>query len=159
MGTEDEGADRREQLELYRLAVEEYRFQVTLNWQRTQYLLAFNLGAAGLGVGLLSVRVRAALLLTGCVFIVAGVASILTILAFKTQHGYYRAARDKFRKQEELLALQPELQVQTTPGMKGPTDRVVSVQQAVYVIVGLVGAVDLLGAIWTLGQFAGVIAR
>lgn len=44
--------DREEALTLYRIAVDEYRFQVTLNWNRTQYTLALNIGVLGVGVGL-----------------------------------------------------------------------------------------------------------
>jgi hypothetical protein len=156
----DEQQERAELLELYRLAVEEYRFQVNLNWQRTQYLLAFNVGVLGVSIALLSVRVHGATFLTGFVFLLGAVSSVLSMLALQTQHGYYRSAREKFKTLEQLLALQPELQIETTPGMeavpggKAPARRV-RVQTVVLTLLAAVALVDLLGTGWTFVQFFG----
>lgn len=45
-------ANRAELLRLYEIAVEEYRFQVRLNWNRAQYLLGFNTAVIAVGAGL-----------------------------------------------------------------------------------------------------------
>jgi hypothetical protein len=47
---------RSELLDLYRVAVEEYRFQVQLNWDRAKYLLGFNTAVIGVGTGLALAR-------------------------------------------------------------------------------------------------------
>lgn len=47
--TEDEESRRQELVDLYKVAVEEYRFQVDLNWKRTQYFLALNVAILGCG--------------------------------------------------------------------------------------------------------------
>jgi hypothetical protein len=41
--------------DLYRIAIEEYRFQVRLNWDRTAYHLTLNSGLVAVAVGLLKV--------------------------------------------------------------------------------------------------------
>ena len=46
---------RNELLDLYKVAVEEYRFQVQLNWDRTKYLLGFNTAIIGVGTGLIKI--------------------------------------------------------------------------------------------------------
>ncbi len=43
----DRGQDREELLELYKLALEDYRFQVRLNWGRSQYFLVLNSPSLG----------------------------------------------------------------------------------------------------------------
>lgn len=151
-------AERTELLDLYRLAVEEYRFQVNLNWERTQYLLALNVGVLGLGIGLLSVHMHAALVLTACVFALGAGAAALSMMALRTQHSYYRATRDRFKKLEQLLALQPELQIETTPGMEMATGkraepRPIRVQTVVTVLLVAVATIDVFGSVWTLVQF------
>jgi hypothetical protein len=41
-GTAAADVSRTELLELYRIVIDEYRFQVRLNWDRTQYYFVFN---------------------------------------------------------------------------------------------------------------------
>lgn len=43
-------------LSLYKIAVEEYRFEVTLNWDRTAYYLTLNSGLVAVAAGLLKNR-------------------------------------------------------------------------------------------------------
>ena len=45
----------KDSLELYKIAVEEYRFQVKLNWDRTAYHLTLSSGLIAIAVGLLKV--------------------------------------------------------------------------------------------------------
>lgn len=42
-------------MDLYRIAVEEYRFEVKLNWDRTVYYLTLNSGIISIATGLLKV--------------------------------------------------------------------------------------------------------
>lgn len=46
---------REELVDLYKLAVDEYRFQVNLNWDGSKYFLAFNTAVIGVGAGLIKV--------------------------------------------------------------------------------------------------------
>ena len=69
-----EEADRRKELlDLHKIAVEEIRFEVTLNWQRTQYYFTVNTAVIAVAAGLLKSDERAAagmvmaLFLVGCV--------------------------------------------------------------------------------------------
>jgi hypothetical protein len=40
-------------LELYKIAIEEYRFEVKLNWDRTVYYLTLNSGLIAIATGIL----------------------------------------------------------------------------------------------------------
>ena len=42
MNGQTEAITRTELLELYRVVIDEYRFQVRLNWDRTQYFFVLN---------------------------------------------------------------------------------------------------------------------
>ncbi|WP_139980295.1 hypothetical protein [Nocardioides litoris] len=125
-------------LELYKLAVEEYRFQVLHNWSRTQYLLAFNVAVAGLGV-LLSTRTSSGAI---PVFALGALAAILTALVTRVQHDYYRAARDRVRRIEETIELPLGWKTDTTATMGGRKRRA-SVTQLVYLLLVAVAIVDL----------------
>src|ERR1700730_15508311 len=51
---------RSELFDLYKLSVEEYRFQVQLNWDRAKYLLGFNTAVIEAGTGLVKFGGKAA---------------------------------------------------------------------------------------------------
>jgi hypothetical protein len=97
-------------LDVYKIAVEEYRFQAQFNWSRTQYLLAFNAAilAAGAGVGARPGNAAA------LVFFLGLVAALMSVKVVRTQHGYYRAARDHMRRVEAALDLPAEQRLDTT---------------------------------------------
>lgn len=84
-------------MDLYKTAVDEYRFQARYNWSRTQYLLAFNAGILAVAVGLASQPGRLAALTFG----LGLVAAVLSMSVVNVQHGYYRAARYHMRRVEE----------------------------------------------------------
>ena len=114
--------DRDEALDLYKIAVDEYRYQVTLNWQRTQYYLALNGALLAAGTGLLQ-AVQGRLNILVALLFVSGVASCtLSILASLVQHAYYRAARDGKARLEAELKL-GEFAIRTTVGMGGAMRR------------------------------------
>jgi hypothetical protein len=102
--------------EQYGRAVEEYRFQVNLNWQRAQYFFVLDVAVLAAAVGLragdsgISRAVIAALFGAGLVIATMG------IFALQTQHGYYQAARDLKERFERDLAL-GDYALKTTPGM------------------------------------------
>lgn len=75
--------------EVYRMAVDEYRFQAQYNWSRTQYLLGLNVAVLAAATAVAATPGKGAVL----VFAFGVVASILSALDVRTQHDYYRAAR------------------------------------------------------------------
>ena len=55
-GPPDPDPSRDDLWRLYTHAVEEYRFQVSLNWQRLQYFMGLNVAVLSVGAGLLRRR-------------------------------------------------------------------------------------------------------
>src|SRR2546422_11317465 len=89
-----EDVERREHFELYKLAIDEYRFQVELNWKRSQYYFVLNAAIIALGANFLRGDKKDDWIVAAWVFggglLIVG----LSLLATFTQHEYYRAARD-----------------------------------------------------------------
>ena len=93
-------------LELYKIAIEEYRFQVKLNWERTAYYLTLNSGLIAIATGLLKVgRSPVVNLLVAVVFIIGLAASAIAIKNTKTGHQYYRRTVLKKTLIEDQLGL------------------------------------------------------
>jgi hypothetical protein len=144
---------REEFLDLYKVAVDEYRFQVSLNWDRSKYFLAFNTAVIGVGTGLIKVGNNVATPLLVGIFGVGLVAAGLSAIAVRLQHGYYRSARDR------MLALAGNLELETwgvasTPGARGERDTLVArmgkVQNILYLLLLVAAAVDVIGMIYVL---------
>jgi hypothetical protein len=151
--TEDEKSRRQELVDLYKVAVEEYRFQVDLNWKRTQYFLALNVAILGVGTGLVKLQGSDARILILGLFIIGCVCAILSAFATRTQHNYYRTARDGVQRLEELLQ-PPAPVIRTTPGMTGQRrtfrqwlGRVTTIS---YLLLSLLAAADLIGFLYVL---------
>lgn len=128
----------------------EYRFQVDLNWRRTQHLLALNSAMLAAGVGLLRLSPDDALPLAGVVFLAGLVLAVLGWLVVQTQHDYYRAAREGLERVEGLLDLR-ELGVRTTPAMGSVYRRRITVTNALLTVFAVLFGLDLIGvayAVW-----------
>lgn len=144
---------REELVDLYKLAVDEYRFQVNLNWDRSKYFLAFNTAVIGVGTGLIKVgRDVATPLLVG-IFAVGLAAAALSAIAVSLQHGYYRSTRDR------MLAVAAKLEVESwgvasTPGARGERNtflaRVGKVQNILHLLLLTAAVVDVIGMIYVL---------
>ena len=93
-------------LDLYKIAVEEYRFEVRLNWDRTAYYLTLNSGLITIAAGLLSIGGAPSVN-----FVVAGVFSIGLLSSFigirnvLRGHEYYRRTVIKKTLLEEEIGL------------------------------------------------------
>jgi hypothetical protein len=135
--------------ELYKSAIEEYRFQVQLNWSRTQYLLAFNAAILAVGTGLLKLDSRAGDLFTAAVFAVGVFTSVSSLFVTAAQHEYYRMARNRVRRIGAELG-HGEFALDTTTGMTGGRrpwfGRVTNI---IYVLFGILGALNLSGATYS----------
>ncbi len=98
----NQGQPREELLELYKLALEDYRFQVQLNWGRSQYFLVLNIGVIGIATGIAQ---------GGFTYLVAGMyvaglaLCVFSILALQAQRKYYISAREQKKRFEEALGL------------------------------------------------------
>jgi len=128
--------------DLYKLAVDEYRFQAQFNWSRTQYLLAFNAAVLTAATAVASRSGSSAAL----VFVLGAVAALLSALAVRTQHDYYRAARDRMRRVEEAFGVPVDQRIDTTATL-GDRRRTASVNQVVYLLLGAIAVADVVGCI------------
>ncbi len=136
--------------ELYRAAVEEYRFQVQFNWSRTQYLLAFNVIILAAAVGLGSRSNVLAVL----VFVLGACAAVLSYLAGHTQHQYYRAARDRVKRLEGAFGITGDRALDTTSTMGGRRHPTVSVTSVTYLLFWSMAVADVIGAVLVVARAA-----
>lgn len=115
-------------LKLYSIAIDEYRFTVRLNWNRTRYYLVLNAAILAAGAGLLrSDPSLAGFLLLAGLFIAGILTSLLGAKATERGHEYYRRANyKKTLLEDQLDLLEPvsglsdenaNLAVATTRGM------------------------------------------
>jgi hypothetical protein len=95
-----------ELLDLYKVAIEEYRFQVKLNNDRLLHLTVFNIAVLSAGAGLLKVGgPRLGNLLVATIFLAGCCTSVIGARAARTFHQYYRRTVYKKTVYEELLGL------------------------------------------------------
>jgi Flp pilus assembly protein TadB len=94
--------------DIYKTAVEQYRFQAQFNWSRTQFLLTFN-AAVLVAATVVATSGHGAL-----VFALGAVAALLTVAVLRSQHDYYRAARNHLRLIEDTLQLPPQVRLDAT---------------------------------------------
>ena len=93
-------------LELYKIAIEEYRFQVKLNNDRLLHLTVFNIAVLSAGAGLLKVGgPRLGNLFVANIFVAGFCTSVIGARAVRTFHQYYRRTVYKKTVYEELLGL------------------------------------------------------
>lgn len=111
------GWDSGELLEIYKVAVEEYRFQVSLNWARTRYLLVLNGAILAVGSGLLEVEREQQAWLIGAIFVLGALTSLHAAAVTAKQHSYYRNARDRMNIIGRGIGLPDNYLLATTPGM------------------------------------------
>lgn len=128
--------------DIYQVAVEEYRFQATFNWSRTQYTLVFNTGILVAAAAVASRPGHGA----AVVFAFGVLACALSAGIVRTQHGYYRAARDRMRAVEKAVGI-PEGQRTDTTSTLGRRQRKVSVNQFVYLLLAGLAVGDTVGAV------------
>jgi len=113
-------------LSLYKIAIEEYRFEVRLNWDRTAYYVTLNSGLFAIAAGLLKIASAPVVnLFVAMVFFVGLCASTIGIKNIRTGHEYYRRTVVKKTLLEDQLGLnrpledytaRPTLAVGTTVG-------------------------------------------
>lgn len=129
-------------IEIYKAAIEEYRFQAQFNWSRTQYLLAFNAAILAAAVGLGGSSGRGAVL----VFALGAVVSVMCQFVIATQQDYYHAARDRMRRVEAAVGIPEDQRVDMTATLGG-RKRLISVNQVVRLLLATVTVGNTVGAI------------
>lgn len=107
MGTRpaDRRQDREEMLELYKLALEDYRFQVQLNWGRSQYFLVLNLTVVAIATGILQFAGGEFGVLVAGIYMMGALFCAFSVAALRAQRKYYVSAREQKKRFEEELGL------------------------------------------------------
>ncbi len=101
---------RTELLELYRVVIDEYRFQVRLNWDRTQYFFILNTAVTTAAATLLATLKEWGPIVAVFVFLIGCTAAILGRQAVITGHEYYRRVIYRKTLVEDLLGRLDPLQ-------------------------------------------------
>src|SRR5271154_1925107 len=93
-------------MELYKVSIEEYRFQVKLNNDRLLHLAVFNVAIFSAAAGLLKLGGSSfANLLVAAIFLAGCFTSAIGANSIRTFHQYYRRTVHKKTVYEELLGL------------------------------------------------------
>ncbi|HET7444154.1 MAG TPA: hypothetical protein VFJ57_05795 [Solirubrobacterales bacterium] len=130
----------------------EYRFQVELNWRRSEYFFVLNIGVLIAALSLFSSD-RAPQWLVALLFLVGALLAFLSIMANETQHGYYTAARQQKANLEARLGLK-ETALATTPGMGSAAKRLGRVGTFLKTMLIAIAVVDLAGGVVLLTEEA-----
>ena len=97
---------RAELLDLYKISIDEYRFQVTLNWQRTQYYFTVNTAVIAVAASILKLSGAEGWLpplIVGALFALGVLTARLARRMIARGHTYYRRAVYKKTLIEHLL--------------------------------------------------------
>jgi hypothetical protein len=147
----DQQKKREELLELYKLALEDYRFQVQLNWGRSQYFLVLNIGIIGIATGIVQVAQGGISILVAGIYL-AGIAFCLfAIVALRVQRKYYISAREQKKRFEEELEL-GDLSVTPVGRSDKTLRRFITFKSFVNIMLGGLALLNLLGMIYVIAQ-------
>lgn len=137
----DTPAEWHRDLELYKIAMDEYRFQVNLNWNRTQYSIVLNLGILGLATGLFRGEVDGTAVVGIGLYVAGIVCCVLSLIAGRVQRGYYRRTKEHKALLERRLAL-GDLAITTTTGMGSTAHQLAKVTTLHIVLLSLLLLLD-----------------
>lgn len=143
--------DRAELLELYRLALEDYRFQVQLNWGRSQYFLVLNLTFFGIATGIVQLGQGTINVLVGFMYLAGCVFCIFSVIALQAQRKFYRSARDQKQWFEDQLKL-GAASITPVEHAGSKASKVMTFKAFVNFMFVLLGALNLFSAIFVFAQ-------
>jgi hypothetical protein len=107
---------RAELFDLYKFAIDEYRFEVRLNWDRSMYYITFNTGIVAAGTGLLKFGDNGIVnLFVAGIFLLGCCGSVMGILAIRKGHLYYRRSVYKKTLIEDVLGLATPISQYSSP--------------------------------------------
>jgi hypothetical protein len=107
----DEPLSKKNKLNLYKIAIEEYRFEVRLGWDRTTYFLGLNTAILTVSTGLLKLdNPPIVYFFIAVLFLFGGTTSIAGAWSIRKAHEYYRKTIVKKTVIEEHLGLNSPLQ-------------------------------------------------
>lgn len=105
-GVRNPPPDKDTLLDLYKLHSEEIRFQLKLNWDRTQYFLVLNVGILGVAATLWKAGTSdAGAAIVAALFLVGAFTASMARNAVKQGHRYYRRETVQRARVEYLLGL------------------------------------------------------
>lgn len=106
--------------ELYRIAIEEYRFQVNLNWDRTKFYLGLNLTVIAGAAGLVNpAKTWQGQIISSAIFFVGFFIALAGGKALTQGHKYYRKiVVTKTLLEAELKLLQSGMTASSTSGQQ-----------------------------------------
>jgi hypothetical protein len=91
---------------LYKIAVDVYRFEVKLNWDRAMYYMVFNTATIGAGASVVKLQSdRIGHIFGAAIFLLGVCTSIIGSIAIRRGHEYYRRSVVKKTLLEDLLGL------------------------------------------------------
>ncbi|HEX3068998.1 MAG TPA: hypothetical protein VHX14_10515 [Thermoanaerobaculia bacterium] len=131
----DGAVDRAELLDLYKIVIDEYRFEVTLNWQRTQYYFTVNTAVIAVAASMVKVSGLDGWLpplIVGILFGLGFATARLARRMIEKGHTYYRRAVYKKTLIEHLLGRFQSVGANAHPGANlaiGTTDGMVEAQE------------------------------
>jgi hypothetical protein len=128
----------------YDRALDEYRFQVDLNWRRSEYFFVLNVGVLIAAATMFSSE-SVPRALVAVLFLIGALLAGLSILANGTQHTYYQAARSLKAEIEQKMKLK-DLALTTTPGQGSSFSRFGRVGTFLRIMLIAIALVDLGGA-------------
>ena len=84
-------ADDQRLFDLYKLAIDEYRFEVRLGWDRSVYFLVINSGILSVATGLMKAdSSRWTSFFVAGIFLLGFATSVMGVLSVRKSHEYYR---------------------------------------------------------------------
>jgi hypothetical protein len=128
----------------YDRALAEYRFQVDLNWRRSEYFFVLNVGVLVAAATMFSSE-DVPRLLVALLFLIGTLLAVLSVMANEAQHSYYKATRALKKEMEKEMALE-KLAIATTPGMGSSLKRIGRVRTFLKIMLIAIALVDLGGA-------------
>jgi hypothetical protein len=148
--------------EQYRICVHEYRFQVELNWKRSQYYFVLNAAILIAGAGLLHSTDHFPRGVPVALFGIGVLTAVLAGIASHTQRNYMYACRDRMKELAIAVGLRPEQRLKTAEPEIDDSDpepirrRIAKMSMVHNLMLLLMGLADLAGVVVALADKGGI---